>query len=123
MATDLTQEFCALRDTYIEKQFGRLNDMQRQAVFTTDGPLLILAEQAAARPPCWSTALQTSSGSARPTAPNRHRAQPRRTYQGSAQRHHDRHCRAQLAGRMLRQNAVRSWNVMAITFTNKAAGS
>ena len=28
MATDLTQEFCALRDTYIEKQFGRLNDMQ-----------------------------------------------------------------------------------------------
>ena len=24
MATDLTQEFCALRDTYIEKQFGRL---------------------------------------------------------------------------------------------------
>ena len=23
---------------------------------------------------------------------------------------------------MLRQNAVRSWNVMAITFTNKAAG-
>ena len=43
MATDLTQEFCALRDTYIEKQFGRLNDMQRQAVFTTDGPLLIPA--------------------------------------------------------------------------------
>ena len=43
MATDLTQEFCALRDTYIEKQFGRLNEMQRRAVFTTDGPLLILA--------------------------------------------------------------------------------
>ena len=35
MATDLTQEFCALRDTYIEKQFGRLNEMQRRAVFTT----------------------------------------------------------------------------------------
>ena len=43
MATDLTQEFCALRDTYIEKQFGRLNEMQRRAVFATDGPLLILA--------------------------------------------------------------------------------
>ena len=24
---------------YIEKQFGRLNDMQREAVFTTNGPL------------------------------------------------------------------------------------
>ena len=26
MAASLQQEFCALRDTYIEKQFGRLND-------------------------------------------------------------------------------------------------
>ena len=43
MAIDLRQEFCALRDTYIEKQFGRLNAMQREAVFTTNGPLLILA--------------------------------------------------------------------------------
>ena len=29
MAASLQQEFCALRDTYIEKQFGRLNNMQR----------------------------------------------------------------------------------------------
>ena len=43
MATDLQTEFCTLRDTYIEKQFGRLNEMQRRAVFTTSGPLLILA--------------------------------------------------------------------------------
>ena len=41
MARTLEQEFCTLRDTYIEKQFGRLNDMQRRAVFTTEGPLLI----------------------------------------------------------------------------------
>ncbi len=27
----------------LKSRFGRLNDMQRQAVFTTDGPLLILA--------------------------------------------------------------------------------
>lgn len=37
MARTLEQEFCTLRDTYIEKQFGRLNDMQRRAVFTTEG--------------------------------------------------------------------------------------
>ena len=27
MAASLGQEFCTLRDTYIEKQFGRLNDI------------------------------------------------------------------------------------------------
>ena len=40
---DLTQEFCALRDQYIESKFSRLNPAQKQAVFTTEGPLLILA--------------------------------------------------------------------------------
>ena len=45
MAASLGQEFCTLRDTYIEKQFGRLNDMQRQAVFTTDGPLHCVTTQ------------------------------------------------------------------------------
>ena len=54
MAASLQQEFCALRDTYIEKQFGRLNDMQRQAAPCSFWPV-----QAAARPLFWSTASQT----------------------------------------------------------------
>ena len=40
---DLTSEYLALRDQYIEARFTKLNPMQRQAVFTTEGPLLILA--------------------------------------------------------------------------------
>ena len=36
-------QFIALRREYIASCFGRLNDRQREAVFTVDGPLLILA--------------------------------------------------------------------------------
>ena len=40
---DITKEYLALRDQYIESRFERLNPVQRQAVFATEGPLLILA--------------------------------------------------------------------------------
>ena len=43
MPVALTQEFIALRDQYIESCFAKLNPVQRQAVFATEGPLLILA--------------------------------------------------------------------------------
>ena len=57
MAASLQQEFCALRDTYIEKQFGRLNDMQRY--LPPMARCSFWPVQAAARPLFWSTALQT----------------------------------------------------------------
>ena len=38
-----SERFIQLRDEYIEAQFQGLNPMQRQAVFCTQGPLLILA--------------------------------------------------------------------------------
>ena len=41
---DITKEYLALRDQYIESRFARLNPVQRQAVFATEGPLLILDE-------------------------------------------------------------------------------
>ena len=40
----MTQEqLQALRRQVMEKEFSRMNPMQREAVFTTEGPLLILA--------------------------------------------------------------------------------
>ena len=35
--------FLDLRKQIIEKEFARMNDMQKQAIFHTEGPLLILA--------------------------------------------------------------------------------
>ncbi len=37
------QELLALRKELIERDFKRMNDMQKQAVFHVNGPLLILA--------------------------------------------------------------------------------
>ena len=39
----LDSRFLKARRAYIKKQFSQLNDMQQEAVLTTDGPLLLLA--------------------------------------------------------------------------------
>ena len=39
----MDRKFLEARKRYIESQFDQLNDMQRQAVLTTEGPLLLLA--------------------------------------------------------------------------------
>ena len=43
MSDSMTQTFLRLRDEYIAGCFSKLNPVQRQAVFATEGPLLILA--------------------------------------------------------------------------------
>ena len=43
MNEQLEQRFLAARSAYIAGLFGKLNPMQRQAVLTTEGPLLLLA--------------------------------------------------------------------------------
>ena len=43
MTQELKQRFLAARRNYIAAQFSNLNNMQQEAVLTTDGPLLLLA--------------------------------------------------------------------------------
>ena len=41
--TDFDERYCALRRAVIELEFSRLNDRQKDGVFKTEGPVLILA--------------------------------------------------------------------------------
>ena len=43
MTEQFEKRFLAARRKYIAAQFSNLNEMQRQAVLTTEGPLLLLA--------------------------------------------------------------------------------
>ena len=43
MNEQMDSRFLTARRAYIRRQFAQLNDMQQEAVLTTEGPLLLLA--------------------------------------------------------------------------------
>ena len=123
MTDAITNEYVQLRDQYIESCFSRLNPVQREAVFAIEGPLLILAGAGSGKTTVLVNRIANmirfghAHGSKRVSRPVTQEDVDhlRATMQSGRQPSAD-----QL--RLLAVDAVRPWNVLAITFTNKAAG-
>ncbi len=116
------QRFLALRKKYIENQFARLNDEQKDAVYTVDGPLLILAGAGSGKTTVLvnRVANMVRFGSAAKAKSVRFDVTEDDCKQLEALIKSNAKPNADLAVK-LRDNAVRPYNILAITFTNKAA--
>ncbi len=117
------QEFCSLRRAAMERFFSRMNERQREAVFHTDGALLILAGAGSGKTTVLinriANLVRFGSAYHSPEMP---------PFLSAEQEEELRRCAAgeiPISDRLAAVLAVDpcpAWKILAITFTNKAAG-
>ena len=119
----MTNDFNELKRLALEKYFSHLNDMQKKAVFHINGPLLILAGAGSGKTTVlvnrianmifFGDAYNSDTGFGTPSADDY--AFLRAYINGETDD-------ALKLADIVSYNCVRPWSVLAITFTNKAAG-
>ncbi len=116
--------FIDVKRKALEAYFGKLNDMQKKAVFTVNGPVLILAGAGSGKTSVLVNRIanMVTFGNAYasenvPASVNDDDIAFLDKYDGSA----DGNDVARLA-EIVAENRINPWNILAITFTNKAAG-
>ena len=122
MSQTITQEFIKLRDRYIESQFSRMNPMQRKAVLSVDGPLLILAGAGSGKTTVLVNRIANIIGFGSAWGCEEIYREPT---QEELNQLHSCVVKGEKVPEslmpLMRWKNARPWNVLAITFTNKAA--
>lgn len=117
-------DFIGAKRKALEKYFGGLNDMQQKAVFTVEGPVLVLAGAGSGKTSALVNRIanMVNFGNAyadenTPADVSAEDIKFLEGYDGSR----DEDTVSRLAD-IVAVNRVSPWNILAITFTNKAAG-
>ncbi len=120
---DYITDFAPLRRAVIDRDFSRMNDRQREAVYHTDGPLLILAGAGSGKTTVLvnriANLIKYGSGYHSQTLPDGITEEDVRHLRDCAE---GRIPADESVLRLCRENACPAWRILAITFTNKAAG-
>ena len=120
---NLTSEFCELRKQYIDAKFKTMNPMQKKAIYNVDGPILVLAGAGSGKTTTiigriiymvmFGHAYYSTDTAFPVTQADIQELKSVLAGTGSISEH---------LKAMLRVNPVNPQNIMAVTFTNKAAG-
>ena len=115
MTDDFTSRFVSARRSYIESRFPHLNEMQRQAVLATEGPLLVLSGAGSGKTTLIINRIynllkygNASDSDQLPYGANEDMLSALEN-------------REEPADEYAALDPVKPWQILAITFTNKAA--